>query len=103
MAQRNYKKVLALGVICLSLVFGQASVFAASNTVMKAAPGQVSVSSTRHYIIVDGLRVRSEPNTSSTILGLLYKGQYIDVEYYSGDWAYGKTSTGIWGWISLYV
>lgn len=53
--------------------------------------------------IVDGVRIRSQPNTSSTVLGLGYKGQWFDIDRFTPDWtwAYGKNrSTGVKGWVS---
>lgn len=61
----------------------------------------------RMWVSENGVRVRSQPNTSSTVLGLLYSnnGDYVDVTqgdvmvngYYT--WLYGRTSTGIYGWV----
>ena len=58
----------------------------------------------RIWVHVEGARVRSQPNTSSTVLGLLYhaNGDYIDTTQMTSDglWFYGLTSTGIWGWVA---
>lgn len=105
MGKRNIKKVLALGVICLSLVFGQASVFAAGDMVQKAAPDQAHGVGVyfRYYVKKDGLEVRQKPGFIQPVIviGVLNKGDYIDVEQEMGLWGYGNTSTGIKGWAFL--
>ncbi|WCN78607.1 hypothetical protein [Micromonospora sp. LH3U1] len=54
--------------------------------------------------IVDGVRIRAAPNTSSTIRGLGYKGQWFDIDKFNNSalsWAYGTNrSTGVKGWVS---
>jgi hypothetical protein len=50
----------------------------------------------------DGVRLRTQPNTSSTVLGLLYRGDVIDP--WNGDWVNGWQSGysprhGRWGWV----
>lgn len=54
-------------------------------------------------IIADGVRIRTAPNTSSAILGLLYSGDtvYISLDDSVSGWYHIISSpTGVTGWIS---
>ncbi|NBE84467.1 SH3 domain-containing protein [Micromonospora rubida] len=54
--------------------------------------------------IVDGVRIRAAANTTSTVLGLGYKGQWFDIDKFNNpalSWAYGTNrATGVKGWVS---
>lgn len=67
---------------------------------------------TRRYVIVEGLRIRTNPDLNSTVVGLLYKGNndWFDTDYSTVDgsgrlWYHVvNTSTGItYGWVSATV
>lgn len=53
----------------------------------------------------DGVRLRSAPSTSSTVLELMYAGETVSVDFVTsnkksdGSWYYVKRlKTGTWGW-----
>ena len=58
----------------------------------KAGPWEIHASA---------VNLRSQPSTSSTILGILYKGQHFTVHSSTGYWVnLTDTTTGIRGWAS---
>lgn len=116
------KKVISI-ILTLTCLLGlSTTAFAAENVSLPAQElQQVQVPSSETNIITpmtaddgvinaDGVRVRSTPSTSGTVLGLLYKGDLVTVgsgKYYgSGYTWYYVTSyrTGISGYVvSSYV
>lgn len=58
----------------------------------------------RGTINADGVRVRSTPSTSGTVIGLLYKGDIVEVLSTTGSWSYCQTVSGVRGYIlSRYI
>jgi K+ transporter len=110
MIGKKIRKGLVAGIVCLSLVLAQGVVLAASQDVSEntnISTSKTIIASTGvvggvYRITGDGVAVRSSPSTSSTRLGLLYAGSndWILVSAVADGWVYGKTSTGIYGWVS---
>lgn len=49
----------------------------------------------------DGVRLRSNPSTSATILEKMYRGEYVWIQYLNSGWYYiQRIKTGTWGWVS---
>jgi hypothetical protein len=69
-----------------------------------AAPDRASASAACWLEITgDGVRFRTEPNASSTVIGLLYRGDRIDP--WDGSWVNGwqhgySPKHGRWGWVN---
>lgn len=67
-----------------------------------AAAGDFSVlAGTCGTVTGDGVRIRAQPNTSSTVLGLAYRGHRVGFRGgISGDWQYiYNHHTGVTGWM----
>lgn len=54
----------------------------------------------------DGVRLRSGPSTSYSVLELMYNGEYVSIDFSTsyqqsnGTWYYVKRiKTGTWGWV----
>lgn len=103
MLGKKFKSFLVIGMVCLSLIIGQGVVWAAD----KEASDNISISQKIPYgvyfITGDGVNIRSQANTSSTILGQLYKKDTISIVNISsdGNWVYGTASTKVTGWVSI--
>lgn len=82
----DYKKAVAAAVISAGFIFS--SVFGTS--AMAASQGTV---------IGSGVRLRSKPSTSSSILTNAYKGDKVTVKDKSGNW-YNVVFNGKTGWMS---
>ncbi|MDK2991930.1 MAG: hypothetical protein PWP48_1163 [Clostridiales bacterium] len=82
----DYKKAVAAAVISAGFIFS--SVFGTS--AMAASQGTVTGS---------GVRLRSKPSTSSSILTNAYKGDKVTVKDKSGNW-YNVVFNGKTGWMS---
>ncbi|MFF2529315.1 SH3 domain-containing protein [Brevibacillus sp. NPDC058079] len=62
--------------------------------------GQPSSSSQTATVKTDGLNLRSEPNTTSTIQATLPVGSKLTVLEKQGDWYHINTAAGITGWVA---
>lgn len=86
-----HKKIyfgLVAGVLSLSLILGQGLVCAADISNSSNMQYGISRTLSAYRITGDGVRLRAQPNTSSTILGLLYFPEIIQVERWSSDGAW---------------
>ncbi len=110
------KKIIGLAVVvsvCTALTIGTSAAITDS-TAYGVTSNNSSVHSTQSIwpgtlvgqmfaITGNGVSVRTEPNISSTRLGLLYEnnGDYINFSKFSSDgkWVYGYTNTGLEGWV----
>lgn len=111
MLKKKVFKTLIAGIVSLSLILGQGVVFAAglyNTSIIQRTLTSVpyhKIEKTTFYVVTDGVRVRAEPTTTSTIVGLLYFGNrdYIIADYETDDgmWVLGITSTGKAGWVSV--
>ena len=50
------------------------------------------------YVNCDALNVRQNPNTSATVLSLIYNGNTVSILKEQNDWVYVKLSSGLTGW-----
>ncbi|ACL76241.1 SH3 domain-containing protein [Ruminiclostridium cellulolyticum] len=93
---------LVAGVLSLSLILGQGVVCAADINISSNIENGITRTLSAYRVTGNGVRLRAEPNTSSTILGLLYFPEIIQVERWSSDgaWVYARTESGVWGWVS---
>lgn len=103
MLGKKFKSFLGVGILSLSLILGQGVVCAADKDSLDNVSISQSIPYGMYFITGDGVRVRSQPNNSGTILGLLYKNDIISIVNISsdGNWVYGSTSTGVTGWVSI--
>lgn len=102
MNRKKIRSTLVVCIVCFTLILGQLPLYAAvqekpvsiGNTVLSTRAMLVG------YVTKSGVAVRTQPNTTSTRLGLLYSGDYIYIESSSAGWVYGYTNTGIRGYVS---
>ncbi|EPR10200.1 SH3 domain-containing protein [Ruminiclostridium papyrosolvens] len=113
----SLRKLIGLAIVfsvCTALTIGTGATTIADNNTYGETSKENTVNSTQSIwpgtlvgqmfaITGNGVNVRSEPNTSSTRLGVLYKdnGDYINFLQFSSDgkWVQGYTSTGLKGWV----
>gem|GEM_PF-4169340 len=106
--KKNRKLVaMFMAVLMITPIF-PTSVFAMDKQVEVEASSLTSseiIPNGKYYIVGEGVAIRSNHSTSSTVKGRLYQssGHTIKVtkSYDTGieTWAYGKASTGISGWV----
>lgn len=111
MLKKKVLKVFIVGIISLSLILGQGVIFAAGIDNSLVAQNSMAsvpyheIERTTYWVATDGLRVRTDATTTSTVIGLLYFGNrdYIMADYKTDDgmWVMGITSTGKIGWVSI--
>ncbi len=109
MLKKQIQKMIAVAsAICLISIQGIIPVQAAELQNLKSNDiSSVQVLSDANANIEgDGVRLRSSPSTSGTILELMYNNEYIEIDFEKsesqlGTWYYVKRiSTGTWGWVS---
>jgi len=55
----------------------------------------------KYFVTASELRIRKEPNTSSTIAGSVRKGTMITISKLNGDWGYVSSGAKVRGWVAL--
>lgn len=96
---------VALSVVTLALATAAPAQAASDRQTVTVASGLVDAQAAACWLQItgDGVRLRTQPNTSSNVLGLLYRGDVIDP--WTGDSVNGfqcgySPRHGRWGWVS---
>ncbi len=110
MLKKQIQKMIAVAsAICLISIQGIIPVQAAELQNLKSndVSSVQALSDANANIEGDGVRLRSSPSTSGTILELMYDNEDISVDFKTswsqsnGTWFYvQRISTGTWGWVS---
>jgi hypothetical protein len=97
--RRGVKKAAVVGAAAAAILA------ATGGTALASASSPASSQETLcFYFDANGVRIHSNPNVSSTTVGLGYEGQgWCQTGGWIGNgyaWSYGEdTSTGTWGWV----
>lgn len=119
--RKSFKRVMCLMVCIIALIANVSGVKAAevklnqlndmqSGMVLATIciPEEMLLTDSPNGDIVDnGVRLRKAPNTSSTVLELMYEGEYVYIDYKTsfsgsnGTWFYvTRIKTGTKGWVN---
>lgn len=100
--RRRLSTVLAITVACVGALFVAPTAAMAGEVTQQASSpvaGGAEVAGAQAYFKVNGARIRTQPNTTSTIVGLGYAGQGFCVDRVSGAFYHGRNqATGVVGW-----
>lgn len=115
--EKKIQRMLCLGTVLLMMVIVAPCVSAKAESAEQVAgetvaqivvPEAVVYSNVTHLaadgiVEGDGVRLRKKPSSSSTVLALMYNGEYVNIlPYYStANWHYvERIKTGVYGYVN---